>query len=185
FRVARAGLPGARRLAGLSGRRRATGSRSRRPALRRPASARRPSPVTPEGQAYSVRTLSAHPTRLTKTSGLAKLAFLDARSDSRTPRALAQAPQTWMRMPCPTVARSVSASGGHPTGTTAFATGFRINETASPSRKTWTSWPAAANALAWRNAKAALVGSSDPHALFTRTLSCLDPDRLLAMLTSG
>ncbi len=64
-----------------------------------------PGPVTDEGKfveirrkgadaRYSVRTLSAHCTRPTKIVGLANVAFLPARSLSRTPRALEQAPQT-------------------------------------------------------------------------------------------
>src|SRR5688572_13652616 len=74
-----------------------------------------------------------------------------------------------MGMPSPTVARSDSARGGQPTGTTAFATGSRMSETASPSRKICASWPASAGAFACRNGNAALVGSSEPRALFTRT----------------
>src|SRR5215813_13867703 len=102
-------------------------------------------------------------------AGLAKEAFLPARSVSRTPRALEQAPQTWIGMPNATVARKVSANGGQPTGTTAFATGSRIRETASPRRKICASWPASASAFACRNGNAALVGSSEPQALFTST----------------
>src|SRR5215470_7945225 len=102
-------------------------------------------------------------------AGLAKEAFLPARSVSRTPRALEQAPQTRMGMPSATVARRVSARGGQPTGTTAFATGSRISDTASPSRKICAWYPASASAFACRNAKAALVGSSEPHALLSST----------------
>src|SRR5262245_51999404 len=68
-----------------------------------------------------------------------------------------------------TVVRRVSASGGHPTGTTAAATGSRISETASPSRKICALWPASTTAFACRKGNAAFVGSSDPQALFTRT----------------
>ena len=66
-------------------------------------------------------------------------------------RALEHAPQTWIGMPSAIVARSVSATGGQPTGTTAAATGSRISETASPRRKIWAAWPASANAFACRN----------------------------------
>src|SRR5262245_14138142 len=120
--------------------------------------------------------------RRTRIDGFANDAFFPARSVSRTPRALDQAPQTWIGMPSATVARSVSASGGQPTGTTAFATGSRISETASPRRKICASWPASTSALACRNGNAALVGSSDPHALFTRTLMLSRP---LAMVSDG
>src|SRR5215510_511291 len=61
----------------------------------------------------------------TRIDGFANDAAFPARSVSRTPRALEQAPQTWIGMPSATVVRSVSASGGQPTGTTAFATGSR------------------------------------------------------------
>src|SRR5262245_64765922 len=74
-----------------------------------------------------------------------------------------------MGMPSLMVAASVSARGGQPTGTMALATGARMMETASPRMKTFTSCPASASALACAKPKAALVGSSDPHALFTRT----------------
>src|SRR5215470_2459851 len=62
----------------------------------------------------------------------------------------------------------VSDSGGQPTGTTEFITASFIKDTASPSKKIWTSWPASANAFAWRKAKAAFVGSSEPQALLIR-----------------
>src|SRR5262249_32975399 len=87
----------------------------------------------------------------------------------RTPRALEHAPQTWIGMPSATVVRRISASGGQPTGTTALATGSRISDTASPRMKIWASWPPSASAFACRNAKAALVGSSEPQALLTST----------------
>src|SRR6476469_2074363 len=67
--------------------------------------------------------------------------------------------------PSAIVRSSVSASGGQPTGTTAAARALRIRETASPSRKICTEWPASANALACKNANAAFVGSSEPQAL--------------------
>src|SRR4029077_1819182 len=66
---------------------------------------------------------------------------------------------------------NTSAKGGQPTGTTALATDLRIRETASPRRKTCTSCPASDSASPWRKGKAALVGSSDPHALFIMILS--------------
>src|SRR5215472_9662206 len=73
-----------------------------------------------------------------------------------------------MLVPSSMVFFNVSASGGHPTGTTASATQLRISPTASPSKKMCTSWPASAKALACRKGKAALVGSSEPHALLIR-----------------
>src|SRR2546422_917613 len=74
---------------------------------------------------HSQRILSAHSTRAMRVAGVAKLACLLARSDSRTPRAREQAVQTWMFVPSSMVFVSVSANGGHPTGTTAFATQLR------------------------------------------------------------
>src|SRR6516225_6228746 len=88
---------------------------------------------------HSQRILSAHSTRATRVAGVTKLAFLLARSDSRTPRAREQAVQTWMGVPNAMVFVNVSASGGHPTGTTASATQLRISPTASPSKKICTS----------------------------------------------
>jgi hypothetical protein len=64
-----------------------------------------------------------------------------------------------------------SETGGQPTGTTASATDRRMSPTASPSRKIWTSCPASANAWPWEKGKAALVGSSEPQALFSMILS--------------
>ena len=46
----------------------------------------------------------------------------------------------------------------------------RISETALPRRKIRASWPASASAFACRNGHAALVGSSQPQALFTGIL---------------
>ena len=89
-------------------------------------------------RAYSVSTLSAHSTSPTKMTGVANVAFLPARSLSRTPRALAHAPQTWIGILCSTVFAMASDSGAQPTGTTDAATALRINVTASPSRKIWT-----------------------------------------------
>src|SRR6266851_7401616 len=68
---------------------------------------------------------------------------------------------------------SVSPTGGHPTGVTALASVFRISPTASPSRKICTSCPASASASPCRKGNAALVGSSEPHALFIMILSGL------------
>src|SRR5580704_17446746 len=67
----------------------------------------------------------------------------------------------------------VSCSGGQPTGTTAAATDLRMSETASPRRNIWTECPASESASPCRNGKAALVGSSEPQALFIITLSDL------------
>jgi hypothetical protein len=67
-----------------------------------------------------------------------------------------------------TVARRVSANGGHPTGTTAAATGSRINETASPKEDLYLV-TCSASAFACRNGKAALWGRRNP-ALFTNIL---------------
>jgi hypothetical protein len=129
-----------------------------------------------DGSGHSLRILSAHTVRATSVGGTANVAFLDSRSLSRTPRAREHAVQTWIGTFRAWVLVRISASGGHPTGTTALATGVRIRETASPSRKTWTSCPASANALAWRNGKAAFVGSSDPQALLMRSFR--PPSRL-------
>src|SRR4051812_4002935 len=63
---------------------------------------------------------------------------------------------------------TISDSGGHPTGVTELISSSFIKLTASPSRKIWTSWPASAKAFACRKAKAAFVGSSEPHVLLTR-----------------
>ena len=87
------------------------------------------------GIAHSVSSLSAHSMSCTRIAGLAKEAFLPTRSSSRTPRALEHAPHTWIGVPSATVVRRASARGGQPTGTTAFATGSRIKDTASPRRK--------------------------------------------------
>src|SRR5689334_9598698 len=95
--------------------------------------------------AYSVRILSAHSTSATSFGGSENAAFLPARSSARTPRAREQAPQTWIGTRCAITFASASESGAQPTGTTAFATTVRIRDTASPSRKTWTWWPASAN----------------------------------------
>src|SRR3954467_11472375 len=70
---------------------------------------------------------------------------------------------------CWIVFAMISLSGGQPTGVTAFIVSLRIKLTASPSRKICTSCPASAKALAWRKAKAAFVGSSEPQALLIRT----------------
>ena len=87
---------------------------------------------------YSVSTLSAHSQSSTKMTGVANVAFLPARSLSRTPRALAHAPQTWIGTLCSRAFAMASDSGGQPTGTMEAATALRINVTASPSRKIWT-----------------------------------------------
>src|SRR5215471_8444225 len=120
---------------------------------------------------YSVITLSAHSTRETKMVGLPNLAPQGARSDSTMPRARLQAPQAKIGILRAATFSMVSISGGHPTGTMAAATGLRITETASPRRKIWTECPASASASPWRKGKAALVGSSEPQALFIMILS--------------
>src|SRR5215467_10239170 len=77
---------------------------------------------------HSLRSLSAHSMSCTSIMGFANDAFFPTRSDSRTPRALEHAPHTWIGMPNATVTRKASANGGHPTGTTAAATGSRIRD---------------------------------------------------------
>src|SRR5690349_12913045 len=97
---------------------------------------------------YSVSNLSAHSINCTNMDGLAKVAFFPSRSVSRTPRAREHAPQTWIGIPSEMVLSRISASGGHPTGTTASATGVRMRETPSPNKKIWVSCPASASAFA-------------------------------------
>src|SRR5262245_29023240 len=80
---------------------------------------------------YSETILSDHSINPTRMLGLANDAFFPARSESRTPRAREHAPQTWIGIFRFTVAAKISASGGQPTGTTAFATGCRMSDTAS------------------------------------------------------
>src|SRR5438477_310341 len=64
-------------------------------------------------------------------------------------------------------------------GTEAIISSF-IRLTASPRKKTRTSCPASAKAFAWRKAKAAFVGSSDPHALLIKIFMLAFPlDRVL------
>jgi hypothetical protein len=58
-------------------------------------------------------------------------------------------------------------------GATDWATTVRMRETASPSRKIWTSCPASAKALAWWKGNAAWVGSAEPQALLMRTLGAI------------
>lgn len=60
------------------------------------------------------------------------------------------------------------AERGHPTGTIESATSSRITFTPSPSRKICTSCQSSANPFPCRNGKLALVGSSEPQALFNR-----------------
>jgi hypothetical protein len=55
-------------------------------------------------------------------TGVAKVAFLPARSLSRTPRALAHAPQTWMGTLCSKAFAMAYESGAQPTGTMDAAT---------------------------------------------------------------
>src|SRR5215510_9781812 len=124
---------------------------------------------------YSLSTLSAHATSATKSGGVTKRAFFPSMSDWATARASEQAVHMWRGILCCMVLGIVSDSGGQPTGTTAFITASFIKDTASPSKKIWTSWPASANAFAWRNAKAAFVGSSEPQALLTRIFIRVTP----------
>src|SRR6476646_2292778 len=92
-----------------------------------------------------------------------------------TARASEQAVHMWRGTLCCIVFGIVSDSGGQPTGTTEFITASFIKDTASPSKKIWTSCPASANAFAWRNAKAAFVGSSEPQALLIRIFIRVSP----------
>lgn len=57
-------------------------------------------------------------------------------------------------------------------GTIALATGFRITETASPSKNICTEWPASESASPCRKGNADFVGSSDPQALFITIPPC-------------
>src|SRR6202795_4609283 len=70
----------------------------------------------------------------------------------------------------------VSLSGGQPTGKIAETMDLRSNEVASARRKICTSWPASASTSPCANGNAALVGSSDPQALFIMIFSFLDGD---------
>ena len=126
----------------------------------------------PKGAAqlrYSLITLSAHSTKATRSGGVTNLEFFPARSVSRTARAREHAVQTFIGILCSMVLRKISVSGGHPTGVTDCINSSFIRLTASPSRKILTSCPASAKAFAWRNAKLALVDSSDPHGLLINT----------------
>jgi hypothetical protein len=98
-----------------------------------------------------------------------KCRVFPTKSASTTLRAREHVVQTWMDTPSSIVLGKVSASGGQPSGTTASATGLRISDTASPSKKIWTLWPASANALACKKGKAAFVRSSEPHGLLIST----------------
>src|SRR5881227_1698464 len=118
---------------------------------------------------YSLSTLSAHCTSITRSGGVTKRAFLPSRSVSRTARAREQAVQMLSGIRCAIVFGMISDSGGQPTGVTEAIISSFIRLTASPSRKIRTSCPASAKAFAWRKAKAAFVGSSDPHALLIKT----------------
>src|ERR1700722_1022013 len=86
------------------------------------------------------------------------------------PRAREHAPHAKIWIFLADTFSSVCARGAQPTGTTASASLLRIKPTASPSRKIWTEWPASESASPWRNGNAALVGSSDPQALFIMML---------------
>src|ERR1700722_7475199 len=86
------------------------------------------------------------------------------------PRAREHAPHAKIWIFLADTLSSACARGGQPTGTTASAVLLRIKPTASPSKKIWTEWPASASASPCRKGNAALVGSSDPHALFIMML---------------
>src|SRR5258708_7696921 len=75
---------------------------------------------------YSTMMRSAHSTRLTKIAGVPNFAPQLLRSPSETPRARLQAPQAKMGMCLAAIFSSVSASGGHPTGSTELAVALRI-----------------------------------------------------------
>src|SRR5882724_7389081 len=122
---------------------------------------------------HSVITWSAHSIKDTKIVGFPNFAPKFARSASVTPRARAQAPQAKIGTCIVANLASDSPTGGHPTGVTASATIFRIRTTASPSNQIRTSCPASVRASPCENGKAALVGSSEPHALFIRILRVL------------
>src|SRR5438477_1333002 len=119
-------------------------------------------------------TLSAHSISETKIFGLPNFALNSARSVSVTPRAREQAPHAYIGIFLATSLARTSARGGQPTGTTALATDFRINETASPRRNIWTSWPASESTSPCRKGNAAFVGSSEPQALFMRIFSLVE-----------
>jgi hypothetical protein len=68
---------------------------------------------------YSVSTRSDETISSASTDGSANAAFFPSRCSASTPRAREQAPQTWMGIRCSIVVRSVSRSGGQPTGTIA------------------------------------------------------------------
>ena len=97
---------------------------------------------------YSLSILSAHTTSATRSGGVTKRAFFPSMSDWATARASEQAVHMWRGILCCIVLGIVSDSGGQPTGTTEFITASFIKDTASPSKKIWTSWPASANAFA-------------------------------------
>jgi len=101
------------------------------------------------------------------------VAFFAVKSVSKTPRAFEQAVQTWIGILSSIALARAWERGGHPTGMTASAMGVRMRETASPSKKICTSWPASAKALAWRKGNDACVGSFDPHALLINTFIAL------------
>src|SRR5205085_12655897 len=114
---------------------------------------------------------------ITRSGGVTKRAFLPSRSVSRTARAREQAIQRLSGIRCAIVFGMISDSGGQPTGVTEAIISSFIRLTASPSRKIRTSCPASAKAFAWRKAKAAFVGSSDPHALLIKIFMQAFPPR--------
>ena len=123
---------------------------------------------------YSVIIRSAHSTSETKMAGLPNFAPQLLRSVSVTPRAREHDPQEKTGMRFARIFSRVSLRGGQPTGMIWSAVAFRIKYVASPVRKICTSWPASTSASPCRNGNDALVGSSDPHALFIMTLSFLE-----------
>src|SRR5262249_16219469 len=124
---------------------------------------------------YSLNILSAHSTNATRSGGVTKWAFLPSRSVSRTAGAREHAVQTLSGILCAIVSCIISDRGGHPTGVTEFIVSFLITFTSSPSRKICPPCPASEKAFAWRKANAALVDSSDPHALLINTFIIRHP----------
>jgi hypothetical protein len=110
----------------------------------------------------------------TKIAGLPHFASQVFKSVSATPRAWEQAPHEKIGLPLATILTRVSLSGGQPMGKIVSTVALRIRYVASPVRKMRTSWPASAKARPCRKGNDALVGSSDPQALFIMILSFLD-----------
>jgi hypothetical protein len=114
---------------------------------------------------------SAHSTSDTKIVGDPNFAFHSFKSASPTPRAREQTPHAKTGICLATTLSRISLSGGHPTGNIAAKVALRIRYVASPVRKICTSCPASARANPCAKTNEALVGSSEPQALFIMTLS--------------